>query len=232
MLQFRKMSAKLVPRQLTPELKQWFVDACQELCGALKQKVMLLSQNYYWRWNLGSLPPAGNQESEQGMAPSLLTKTEVVQRVPICRKSYADCLSGWTRRNFGVLHDQGDTVASATCIIFGPQWNPNDVDFWVQMFVATWQCRPHTARVTVATIEDPHFECLSHPQYSPDLTPSDYHITGPLKEAMGGKIFRFEEKVLKWRMCGCARDQNNFFLEESMHFVSAGGLVPNSMETT
>jgi hypothetical protein len=55
--------------------------------------------------------------------------------------------------------------------------------------------RPHTARATVATITDLHFDTLPHPPYSPDLTPSDYHMFGPLKEAMGGKKFRFDEEV-------------------------------------
>jgi histone-lysine N-methyltransferase SETMAR len=55
--------------------------------------------------------------------------------------------------------------------------------------------RPHTARATVATITDLHFDTLPHPPYSPDLTPSDYHMFGPLKEAMGGKKFRSDEEV-------------------------------------
>ena len=49
--------------------------------------------------------------------------------------------------------------------------------------------QPHTARSTAATIEDIHFECLPHPLYSPDLAPSDDHIFGPLKEALGGTTF-------------------------------------------
>ena len=55
--------------------------------------------------------------------------------------------------------------------------------------------RPHTARTTVATITDLHFECLPHPPYSPDLAPSDFHMFGPPKEAMGGKNFRSDEEV-------------------------------------
>ena len=31
--------------------------------------------------------------------------------------------------------------------------------------------RPHTARSTVATIQDLSFECLPHPPYTPDLGP-------------------------------------------------------------
>ena len=54
---------------------------------------------------------------------------------------------------------------------------------------------PHTAHSTVATIQDLSFECLSHPPYSPNLAPSDFHVFGPLKEAMGGKSFRSDEEV-------------------------------------
>jgi histone-lysine N-methyltransferase SETMAR len=54
---------------------------------------------------------------------------------------------------------------------------------------------PHTARSTVATIQDLSFECLPHPPYSPDLAPSDFHVSGPLKEAMGGKYFRSDEEA-------------------------------------
>ena len=69
--------------------------------------------------------------------------------------------------------------------------------------------RSHTARSTVATIQDLSFECLPHPPYSPDLAPSDVHVFGPIKEAMGGKSFRSDES----RRCvsGCALSQEMFF---------------------
>ncbi|KAJ4426194.1 hypothetical protein ANN_27003 [Periplaneta americana] len=54
---------------------------------------------------------------------------------------------------------------------------------------------PHIACVTVTTINDLHFETLPYPAYSPDLALSDYHLFGPLKEAMGGKIFHSDEEV-------------------------------------
>jgi len=58
-----------------------------------------------------------------------------------------------------------------------------------------YNARPHTARSTVATIRDLSFECLPHLPYSPDLDPSDFHVFGPLKEAIGGKSFRSDEEV-------------------------------------
>ena len=55
--------------------------------------------------------------------------------------------------------------------------------------------RPHTACSIVATIQDLSFECLPHPPHSPDLASSDFHVYGPLKEAMGDKSFRSDEEV-------------------------------------
>jgi histone-lysine N-methyltransferase SETMAR len=55
--------------------------------------------------------------------------------------------------------------------------------------------QPHTACSNVATIQDLSFACLPHPPYSPDFAPSDFHVFGPFKEAMGGKSFRSDKEV-------------------------------------
>ena len=92
--------------------------------------------------------------------------------------------------------------------------------------------RPHTAHSTVATIQDLSFECLPHPPYSPDLAPSDFHVFGPLKEAIRGKSFRSDKKVQQEVHDWLHSQPRLFFLEVSMHFRSAGTLVRNAMETT
>jgi hypothetical protein len=43
---------------------------------------------------------------------------------------------------------------------------------------------------------------------------------------------RSDEKCSRRYTIGCALNQKNLFLEVSMHFVSAGSLVGNVMETT
>jgi histone-lysine N-methyltransferase SETMAR len=86
--------------------------------------------------------------------------------------------------------------------------------------------QPHTARSTVAIIQDLFFECLPHPPYSPDLATSDFHVFGQLKEATGGK------RCSRRCMSGCTLSQRTFFLEASMHFRSTGTLAWNAMETT
>jgi len=92
--------------------------------------------------------------------------------------------------------------------------------------------RPHTARSTVATIQDLSFECLPHPRYSPDLAPSDFHVFEPLKEAMGGKSFMSDKEVQQAVHEWLHSQPKAFFLEVSTHFRSAETLVWNAMETT
>ena len=55
--------------------------------------------------------------------------------------------------------------------------------------------RPHTAAITLAKIEDLGWKLLTHPPYSPDLAPSDFHLFGPLKESMKGIHFQTDEEV-------------------------------------
>jgi hypothetical protein len=86
---------------------------------------------------------------------------------------------------------------------------------------------PHTACSTVATIQHLSFKCLPHPPYLPDLAPSDFHVFGLLKEAMGPM-----KRCSRRCTSGCALSQKNFFLEVRMDFRSAGTLVWNAMETT
>jgi len=54
---------------------------------------------------------------------------------------------------------------------------------------------PHTTSHTIETIIHLGFEVLEHPSYSPDLTPSDYHLFGPLKNALQGRRFSMDKQV-------------------------------------
>jgi hypothetical protein len=55
--------------------------------------------------------------------------------------------------------------------------------------------RPLTARLTLQTIQKNGWELPSHPPYSPDLTPSDYHLFGPLKDHLRGHHYETDEAV-------------------------------------
>ena len=49
--------------------------------------------------------------------------------------------------------------------------------------------RPHTARAMIEALETLKFEVLSHPPYSPDLAPSDFHFFPHLKRDLKGTHF-------------------------------------------
>jgi histone-lysine N-methyltransferase SETMAR len=55
--------------------------------------------------------------------------------------------------------------------------------------------RPHTAAHTAETLRKLKFDVMAHPPYSPDLAPSDYHLFGPLKEALRGRRFTSDRCV-------------------------------------
>lgn len=40
-----------------------------------------------------------------------------------------------------------------------------------------------------------HWTVLEHPQYSPDLSPCDFHMFGPLKDSLGGERLQTNEEV-------------------------------------
>jgi len=54
---------------------------------------------------------------------------------------------------------------------------------------------PHTAAHTAQTFQPLRFEVLEHAAYSPDLAPSDYHLFGPLKDALRDRRFSSNQQV-------------------------------------
>jgi hypothetical protein len=78
---------------LSAELKRQHVDACEELCGALKWKVMASLEESLLAMKLGCTTTNGKQ-NEHGMASFLITKIQEVVDAAICREDYADSLLG------------------------------------------------------------------------------------------------------------------------------------------
>jgi histone-lysine N-methyltransferase SETMAR len=56
--------------------------------------------------------------------------------------------------------------------------------------------RPHTSLRTQEAIAKFGWNVLPYPSYSPDLAPSDFHLFGPLKDALCGARFDDDEDVI------------------------------------
>ena len=57
------------------------------------------------------------------------------------------------------------------------------------------------------------FEVMAHPPYSPELAPSDYHLFGPLKEALRGRRFISGQEVKEVEHAWLAAQPKTFFSE-------------------
>ena len=55
--------------------------------------------------------------------------------------------------------------------------------------------KPHTILKTREVISSFGWTTISHPPYSPDLAPSDFHLFKPLKESLRGRHFSSTEEV-------------------------------------
>jgi len=92
-LQFHKVSARWVPRQLTAELQEWRVYVCQEFlkrCEAEGDGFLgrIVTGDETWIHYHQPETKKANKE----ISPYLLTKTEKIPHTTICGKGYADFL--------------------------------------------------------------------------------------------------------------------------------------------
>lgn len=71
--------------------------------------------------------------------------------------------------------------------------------------------RPHAALGTRQKIAELGWEILSHPPYSPDLAPSDYHLFLSLQNFLNGKKFKNEEDVKQALVQFFASKDETFF---------------------
>ena len=58
-----------------------------------------------------------------------------------------------------------------------------------------YNARPHTSRATIEALETQKSEVLSHPPYSPDLAPSDFHSFPHLKWDLKGTHITLDDEV-------------------------------------
>jgi hypothetical protein len=52
-----------------------------------------------------------------------------------------------------------------------------------KLIIQHGNARPHIALPILQTIQKDGWELLSHPPYSPDLIPTDYHLFGPFERS-------------------------------------------------
>ncbi|BFZ02563.1 hypothetical protein BsWGS_05602 [Bradybaena similaris] len=73
---------------------------------------------------------------------------------------------------------------------------------------------PHTATAILDTIKRLRSQILEHPPYSPDLAPSDYHVFGPIKDALRGRKIVNDDEIKDAVHSWLKGHRKHFFLTE------------------
>ncbi|KZC08453.1 Histone-lysine N-methyltransferase SETMAR [Dufourea novaeangliae] len=75
--------------------------------------------------------------------------------------------------------------------------------------------RPHTSLVTRGKLLELGWEVMSHPPYSPDMAPSDYHLFRSLQNSLKGKTFTNDDD-LKSHLVQFFADKDQKFYERGI----------------
>jgi len=75
----------------------------------------------------------------------------------------------------------------------------------------------HTEQhAVVETVDSLGLEVLSHPSYSPDLAPSDYHVFDLMKKMLGGQKFASDMEA-QWAVRQWLVQQLTLFFASDIH---------------
>jgi len=200
-LEFRKVSARWVPKQLKPEQQAMrmmtSLDNLQRYKTegeAMLERIVTGDETWVHHYQPETKQASRQWKHKESPTP---TKFKVVSSV-----SKVMATVFWDMR--GVLlvefQERGTTVnASSYCSLLErlkTAIRTKRKGLLTQGVILLHDnARPHTARRTLETVEQLGLEVLPHPPYSPDLAPSDYHLFGPMKKMLGAQKFASDTEV-------------------------------------
>lgn len=217
-LRMKKVSARWVPKMLTPEQKQYRLQISQQLLQRFRADPddflsRLVTQDETW---VHHFDPESKRQSMQWKHP-------------------------WSPspRKFRVTASAGKVMASVfwdsagvIMIDYLERGRTITGEYYSQLLIrlreAIKQKRrgkvgkgvmmlqdnapPHTSHVAKAAMERCGFELLPHAPYSPDLAPSDYYLFPLLKEQLRGKHFGSDDEVVSAIEEWINKQESGFFL--------------------
>lgn len=80
--------------------------------------------------------------------------------------------------------------------------------------------RPLTANAVKTTLQQFGWETLQHLTYSLDLSSYDFHVFGPLKQAIRGHRYTTDNEVCDWVQAWIQQQPTSFFKDEIDRLVS------------
>lgn len=195
-----KLSARWIPRILTPEQKSCRQEICEENLAALASdqdlfsKIVTGDETWVFHWD-----PPTKQESMQwlhkGSPPPKKAKTQA---------SAGKLMATIFWDNEGILWieymQKGSTINAdvyketiQNVKVAIRQKRPSNVA--QKTLLLHDNCRVHKAHKVREEINNCGFVELRHPPYSPDLAPSDFYLFPKLKKHLRGRQFSSDEEL-------------------------------------
>ncbi|XP_026327857.1 histone-lysine N-methyltransferase SETMAR-like, partial [Hyposmocoma kahamanoa] len=196
-----KVSARWVPRMLTPPQKQQRIDASKhflELCGAEPTPILeqIVTGDETW---VHHFEPESKQESMQwhkkGTPPP--KKFKVSESAgKIMATVFWDCegilLVDYKEKGVNITRE----YYARTLERLKEAVKEKRRGKWTKGVLLLQDNAPvHKSNVAMAALHKCGFQSLTHPPYSPDLAPSDYYLFPNLKKDLRGNKFRDDEEV-------------------------------------
>ena len=173
--------------------------------------------------------------TEHAIQAHFISSSEKIQNNAVCRHDPFECFLGLTKS----LHDR--IFGSWEYCQFSSVHRKNKKNLrWrvrrvrgstSRILLARDNARPHTARATIEALETLKFEVLSHPPYSPDLAPSDFHFFPHFKRDLKGTHFTSDDEVKQAVASWIKQRTPEFFIDGMRKLVLFGKNVLNDKET-
>ena len=196
-LGFAKVCARWVPRQLLDFHKQARFEACSELIECHKSDKTFLSRivtgdetwvHHYeseskrssMEWRHPTSPRVKKFKSQRSAGKIMATVFWDIEGVIL-----VDFMPKGTTINSDVYIDTLRKLKARLRRV-RPHLDMSKV------LLQHDNARPHTSLKTREVIASFGWTTVTHPPYSPDLAPSDYHLFGPLKEGVRGQHFTIQ----------------------------------------
>ncbi|KYO21352.1 histone-lysine N-methyltransferase SETMAR [Alligator mississippiensis] len=201
-LNYQKVCARWVPKQLTDVHKRQRVEVCTQLLQHLQDEgegflSRIVTGDETW---VHHYDPESKRQNMQWKCTSSPPPKKIHTQPPsgkVLLILFWDCLGPL------LVHSMECAVTVNSSTYFHVLQNHLEPAIRIKrpgklkqgVLLQLENVRPHSAQVTLETLHGLGFEILPYPPYSPDLAPSDYHMFGPLKEALRGHRFTSDAEV-------------------------------------
>lgn len=201
-LRMKKVSARWVPRMLTPEQKQCRAQISQQLLERFRTNPdgflsRLVTQDETWVHHFDPESKRQSMQWKHPWSPPPRKFRVTASAGKVMASIFWDCEGvimvdylehGWTIT--------GEYYSQLLIRLREAIKQKRHGKLSKGVIMLQDNAPPHRAHVATSAMEQCGFELLPHAPYSPDLAPSDYYLFPLLKEQLRGKHFGSDDEVI------------------------------------